>query len=273
MQMIKRKIKITQIKDNKKSEKSDIVLIEKPVNIYLNNNHLVSIICLPESIKELAVGFLFSIGLIDDLTDIVKIEPKQGESHNIFIQLTKDKVLSDQDLKALPMGRVIETASGTTPSWRKIIKGTLREEKRKSTEGFITVHSKVIFSALRQLQTETLLFRKTGGCHGAALFSFEGDLLSLKEDIGRHNAIDKVIGAYLLANKKPEFSNMILTSTGRLTGDSVLKATRAGFKIMASVSAAIESGIQLAHTHNLTLIGFVREERMNVYTHSERIVV
>ena len=99
----------------------------------------------------------------------------------------------------------------------------------------------------------------------------EGNLLSAKEDIGRHNAIDKVIGDMLL--KGLDFEDVFLTSSGRLTGDSVLKAIRAKIPIVASFSAAIESGIRLAFGYGITLIGFARGGRMNVYTHPERINV
>ncbi|MHA2121636.1 MAG: formate dehydrogenase accessory sulfurtransferase FdhD, partial [Promethearchaeota archaeon] len=111
----------------------------------------------------------------------------------------------------------------------------------------------------------------TGGCHGAAIFNQNGDLLSVKEDTGRHNAIDKVIGEMLLKNNR--FENVFLISTGRLTSDSVLKAIRAKIPIVASFSAAIESGIKLAYAYGLTLIGFARGSRMNIYTHPERIEI
>jgi len=113
------------------------------------------------------------------------------------------------------------------------------------------------------------LYRETGGCHGAAIFNSEGKFLGCKEDIGRHNAIDKVIGELLL--KRQDFNKVILYSTGRLTGDSVLKAIRAKIPIVASLSAAVESGIRLAFAYDITLIGFVRGSRMNIYTHSNRI--
>ena len=99
----------------------------------------------------------------------------------------------------------------------------------------------------------------------------DGNLLSVKEDVGRHNAIDKVIGEILF--KKLSFNNVFLTSTGRLTGDSVLKAIRAKIPIVASFSAGIESGIRLAFAYGITLIGFIRGGRMNIYTHPERMIL
>ena len=131
--------------------------------------------------------------------------------------------------------------------------------------------SELIFSSLMEMQKNTHLFRETGGCHGAAIFDAEGNLVAVSEDIGRHNAIDKVIGALLL--KKEPFNNKILTSTGRLTGDSVLKAVRAQIPIVASLSAAIDSGIRLASSYGITLIGFARGKRMNIYANPKRIKI
>ena len=104
----------------------------------------------------------------------------------------------------------------------------------------------------------------------AVIFDLDGKILSVKEDIGRHNAIDKVIGEII--SEKLTFNNIFLTTTGRLTGDSVLKAIRAKIPIIASLSAAIESGIRLAFAYGITLIGFVRGARMNIYTHPKRII-
>ncbi|MFO8020478.1 MAG: formate dehydrogenase accessory sulfurtransferase FdhD [Promethearchaeia archaeon] len=271
--MFKRKVKITQIKKNQKCEKSDTVLIEKPINLYLNQEHLVSIICLPESIKELTVGFLYSIGLIDDVTEIKNIKVKDDKIYNVFVDLTNDVAISDQNQEIQSVGRVIETTCGITSPWREIIKKTLSGKKEELGKYQSNIKSETIFESLKQLQTDTTLFRETGGCHGAALFDYEGNLLSLKEDIGRHNAIDKVLGSHLLTTKKSDFNHLFLASTGRLTGDSVLKAIRAGFEIMASLSAAIDSGIKLAYNYNLTLIGFARGSRMNIYTHPDRIII
>ena len=133
----------------------------------------------------------------------------------------------------------------------------------------LTVNAELIFSSMLEMQKNTLLFRETGGCHGAAMFDLNGSLLTVKEDIGRHNAIDKVIGALLLKNQ--QFKNKLLTSTGRLTGDSVLKAVRAQIPIVSSISAAVESGIMLADSYGITLIGFVRGRRMNIYANPKRI--
>lgn len=271
--MFKRKLKITQIKKNQKEEKFDTVLVEKPMNLYLNEKHLVTIICLPTDLKELAIGFLFSIGLIDHLNQINVVKVKNEDKCEVYIDLAEEVSLSSQDMKMKPMGRVIETACGITSPWREIIKKTIGPQKKELGQYKTQISNNLIYNSLKKLQTDTTLFRETGGCHGAALFDYEGNLLSIKEDIGRHNAIDKVLGEHLLKNMEPNFQQIFLTSTGRLTGDSVLKAIRAGVEVMASVSAPIESGIKLAYSYNLTLIGFVRGKRMNIYTHPERVIL
>ncbi|MEM2984055.1 MAG: formate dehydrogenase accessory sulfurtransferase FdhD, partial [Candidatus Jordarchaeaceae archaeon] len=104
----------------------------------------------------------------------------------------------------------------------------------------------------------------------AALFTGEGDLIHLSEDVGRHNAVDKVIGASLLSRVRLEKS--FLVSTGRQTVDMVIKAARAGIPIVASLSAATSSGVSAAESTNITLIGFTRGRRMNIYTRPQRIL-
>jgi formate dehydrogenase accessory protein FdhD len=111
-------------------------------------------------------------------------------------------------------------------------------------------------------------FRKTGGVHVAAIYNGE-DVEALAEDIGRHNAVDKVIGIGAL--NRTDFSACFLALSGRLTGDIVFKAARVGVPIVASLAAAIDSGITMARNTGLTLVGFVRGNRMNIYTFPERV--
>ena len=171
-----------------------------------------------------------------------------------------------------PVSRVIDTTCGIPSPWRKFIKEKIHESKEVITSKKIKkISSEIIFSSIVKMQSETKLFKETGGCHGATIFDYKGNLISIKEDIGRHNAIDKVIGEMLM--KSHDFDNVFLTSTGRLTGDSILKAIRAKIPIVASLSAPIESGIKLAFAYGITLIGFVRGKRMNIYTHPNRITI
>ena len=269
--MPKRKVNITRIKNLEKEDLQDVVLIESPIDIFINSEPLVNIICLPKDLKELAFGFLFSVGIINSVDDVKDIKISELEN-NIFVELQNTVDLKIEDIDMNPVSRVVDTTCGISSPWRKLIKNRIDEANVKEklwSEDTIKIKSDIIFSAIKKMQINTPLYRETGGCHGAAIFDIEGNLLAVKEDIGRHNAIDKVIGELLL--KKHTFENIFLTSTGRLTGDSVLKAIRAKIPIVASLSAAIESGIKLAFAYGITLIGFARGARMNIYTHPERI--
>jgi FdhD protein len=269
--LFKRKVNLTRIKKEEKSNIEDIVLIESPVDIFINSEPLVNIICLPKDLKELAYGFLFSVGIINSVDEVKEIKISELEN-NIFVELQNTVDFKSEDIDMNPVSRVVDTTCGISSPWRKLIKNRIDEAKVKEklwSEDTIKIKSDIIFSAVKKMQVNTPLYRETGGCHGAAIFDFEGNLLAVKEDVGRHNAIDKVIGELLL--KKHNFENVFLTSTGRLTSDSVLKVIRAKIPIVASFSAAIESGIKLAFAYGITLIGFARGARMNIYTHPERI--
>ena len=271
--MFKRKVRISKIKKDQKEEIEDIVLYETPIDLYVNSKPLVNIICLAHDLKELSVGFLFSIGIIESIKDIREINVNEIEN-SIFVELKEGTNFNIESLEVNPVSRVVDTTCGIASPWRDIIKESLDKANVKEslkTKDKIKVQATAILSAIKKMQTSTPLYRETGGCHGAAIFDIEGNLLTVKEDIGRHNAIDKVIGDLLL--KEISFENVFLTSTGRLTGDSVLKAIKAKIPIVASLSAAIESGIRLAFAYGITLIGFARGSRMNIYSHPERIVV
>ena len=271
--MFKRKVKILKIKKDRKEEIDEIVLYETPVDLYVNSEQLVNIICLAKDLKELSVGFLFSIGIINSIHDIKNINVNELENF-VKVDLSDNIEFNVGQLDVNPVSRVVDTTCGISSPWRNIIKKSLDEVKVKDdlkAKSDIRIKSGMILSAIKEMQISTPLYRETGGCHGAAIFDIKGNLLSVKEDIGRHNAIDKVIGEMLL--KEHDFENVFLTSTGRLTGDSVLKAIRAKIPIVASLSAGIESGIRLAFAYEITLIGFARGSRMNIYTHPKRIIV
>ena len=270
--MFKRKINITRIKKQQKEDLQDIVLIEQSIDLFLNSKSLVNIICLPKDLRELTVGFLYSIGIINSIDEIENVKVAELEN-NIYIELQERNDFKIEDFNMNSVSRVIDTTCGITSPWRKLIKKRLDEAKVKDKLWLkdLRIKSKIILSAIKKMQSETLLYRETGGCHGAAIFDFDGNLLSVKEDIGRHNAIDKVIGDLLI--KHVNIENTFLITTGRLTGDSVLKTIRANIPIVASISAPIESGIKLAFAYGMTLIGFARGKRMNIYTHPERIEI
>ena len=114
-------------------------------------------------------------------------------------------------------------------------------------------------------------FKQTGGLHDSGIFTADGKMLAFSEDVGRHNTVDKVIGQASLA--KVDFSQCFMIITGRVPGDMIYKAAKVGLPIVASVAAVLNSGVSSAEKANITLIGFVRGSRMNVYTGLERIIL
>jgi FdhD protein len=160
-------------------------------------------------------------------------------------------------------GRVIVSACGAEGSY-----ATSRKlPKIKST---LKVKANTILDCVKALNSAPV-FRKTGGVHAAAIFEANGTRVAFAEDIGRRNAVDKVVGIALI--RRIDLGNSFIVSTGRLTGDMVRKVSTVKLPIVASVAAAIDSGIAIAKRVDLTLVGFVRSWRMNVYTCSERIVL
>jgi FdhD protein len=271
--LFKRRINVLRIKKDGKEELQDTVLVEKPIDIFINSEPLANIICLPKDLEELAYGFLYYVGIINSIEDVKKIRLNELEN-NISIELKNSIDFNAENFSMNPVSRVIDTTCSIPSPWRNLIKSSLDETNIKDeikAKSSIKIHYSIIFSAIKKMQLATPLYKESGGCHGAAIFDSQGNLLGVKEDVGRHNAIDKVIGEMLI--KKHSFENVFLTSTGRLTADSVLKAVQAKIPIIASFSAAIESGIRLAFAYGITLIGFARGSRMNIYSHPERIII
>ena len=135
----------------------------------------------------------------------------------------------------------------------------------------IKLEAEKIWGLVRELNLRSEIYKKTGGTHSAMLCSFEGEVLSFAEDVGRHNAVDKVIGAGILG--KVDLGECVLISSGRQSSEIVLKVARSGIPIIASVAGPLRSGIGIADATGITLICFVRGRRMNIYTHHERISV
>ena len=162
-----------------------------------------------------------------------------------------------------PFSRVILSACGSSKPYRP-------SGKLPKITSNIRVKAEIILKSVRNLNFIAETFRKTGGVHAAAIYGKDGNLLAFAEDVGRHNAVDKAIG--ISSINKVDFSQCLLTLSGRITGDIVLKAARVGIPIVASLAAAVDSGITTAKAANLTLVGFVRGRRMNVYSTPRRIL-
>lgn len=240
----------------------DYVAEEKPLHIFVNTTYWATILCTPLNLKEMAVGHLLSEGILKSTEEIreVELKEKDGTCH---VKLQPAVNLEERLSLSRLHQRVVTSACGGQSIYQY-------QRKPAKVTSSLTVKADVLFNAVNQLNFKAEVFRQTGGVHAAAIYTADGALVAMAEDVGRHNAVDKGIG--MAALKQTCFSKCFLASTGRLSGDIVFKAAKVGLPIVASLGAALDSGVDMAEAANLTLVGFVRGKRMNIYTFAERIL-
>lgn len=243
----------------KAEKKTDYVAEEKPLHLFLNRTQYVTIFCSPSNLKELAIGHVISEGIIKSVEEIERISLK-GEVCKIYL---KDNVDIEKRLRfSQRFSRVILSACGSMSPF-------LPQPHLARIRSDLWVKAETILDAVHNLNSIAETYKKTGGVHAAAIFKGDGTLAAFAEDVGRHNAVDKVIGIAIM--HRTDLGNCFLALTGRLTGDIVMKSARVNLPIVTSIAAAIDSGIAIAKSVDLTLVGFARGRRMNVYTCAKRI--
>lgn len=237
----------------------DDVVEEYPVTIFLNDNELVTLLCTPEKLDYLALGFLRSEGFLEhkDQLSSLNVDMEKG--------IVQVKIKGDTSLPEKLYGRRTITTGcgkGTTffNAWDSL--------KSRTAHQGLTVSLTTLHTLMGSLQAKAEVFRKTGGVHSAALAERDS-LLFFCEDVGRHNALDKIVGECLW--KEVNMSDKILISSGRLSSEMLLKAAKLQIPVLASRSAPTALGIDLAASVGITLVGFVRGKRATVYTCPERI--
>jgi FdhD protein len=244
-------------------KKADYVAEERPLHVFLNKTRYVTIFCSPSNLKELAVGHAVTGGIVESIEEIEGISLKEKEGM-CRINLKPQVKLEDRIKLSEHFSRVIFSACGEKTPYQPTL------GIRKVQSGF-EARAGTILTCVNRLNFVAETFRRTGGVHVAAIYEGDGTLMTFAEDVGRHNAVDKVIGTCAL--RRIEVGKCFLTLSGRLTGDVVQKAARVGLPIIASMAAAIDSGIRIAMDAGVTLVGFARGKHMNVYTFPERILL
>jgi len=218
---------------------------------------------------ELAAGFLLSEGLVRRREEIRRIayctDPSEPQQYNI--------VNVELNAATLPDLAPLERHFYTTSACGVCGKASLENLQRRHAPLDISwrVSSQVITQLPKQLRAQQTLFAQTGGLHAAALFDRAGRLLALREDVGRHNALDKLLGWALLENRLPLSEQMVLVS-GRASYELVQKTLAAGAPVLCAISAPSSLAVELAQAFNLTLIGFLRDS-FNVYSGAERLLL
>lgn len=251
----KKIIKI-DLRERVRDEREDFIAIDKPINIFLNGEHFVTLLASPKNIRELAIGHLLGEGAICSLEDI-----KRASVKGVNVDARTKRGVRPDAAKF----KVIPTACGASED----VLTLLRKSSVPKPKSGAKFRATDISNAFRLLHLASKVFKRTGGTHAAALFAQGGELKFCLEDVGRHNAVDKVIGRGLIEGV--DFTRSFLVSTGRLSADIVVKCARAGIPLAASKAAPLESGILAAEMTGLTLLGFVRGARLNVYAYPERV--
>jgi FdhD protein len=251
---------------------SDILAVEEPLEVRLGCDvggrrvhQAVSITMrTPGHEAELAVGFLFTEGMLVAPEQVAGVRACGG-GNVARVDLAPGVAV---DLARLE--RHFYTSSSCGVCGKASLQAVRVSCRHRLPEGRPVVEAAVIHRLPEVLRAAQTVFDRTGGLHAAALFDTEGNLLCLREDVGRHNALDKVIGAQFLAGRTPLSEGVLLVS-GRVSFELVQKAVVAGVPVLAAVGAPSSLAVSLAREHGLSVLGFVRQDRFNIYTGAERI--
>ena len=229
--------------------------LDEPLCIFVNGEYHVTLIATPTKKKELAVGFLISEGVISDPSEIRSVGFR---GNDILVELDRHVDLREV---AVEMMNLIVTACGSRPRGREPV-------EIPRVESGLRVEPERIIRLMAELNRRSDIHLRTGGTHAAMICSVDGGVHVFAEDVGRHNAVDKVIGSMALSGVDPGMSVMFIT--GRLSGEMVLKVARGGIPIVASMTVPLRSGIQLAEATGVTLASLGRGV-LKVYSNPQRL--
>jgi FdhD protein len=260
-------VDVVRVRSSARVAATDRAAAEEPLAIRLHGRAFATVMRTPGAERELAAGFLLAeriIGSADDLGTIEYCRDAGTRGNVVNVTLVDERTAA----RALESRRDVTSTSSCGVCGRQTIESL--------TVDLPTIATRISISAARLASTPESLraaqtgFDATGGLHAAGLFTSEGALVDVAEDVGRHNAVDKVIGRRVLAEELP-LSDYLLCVSGRTSFEIVQKAAVAGIPIVAAVSAPSTLAIDLAAAAGITLVGFVRGDSFNIYAHAERI--
>jgi FdhD protein len=248
-------------------DRMDWVAVEAPLEIRIGPTPATVLMRTPGDDEELIRGFLFSEGIIaraDEIASMIRPANLTGSQQGnvMAVELARSR-------KALRIDRNFYSSSSCGVCGKKTIASL--EVKGSASNSRLTVKRSVLTTLPDQIRASQPAFAKTGGVHASGLFTPEGTLVAVREDVGRHNALDKLIGWALAAGRIPLADYLLLVS-GRVSYEIVQKAVSASLPLIAAVGAPSSLAIELAERFHLTLVGFLRHDSMNVYANSERVI-
>ncbi len=253
-------------------QQNDEVAIEEPLELRLiigqnkTEKKLSVTMRTPGNDKDLAVGFLFTEGIISSYNDIESVYTSTLDPNIIYVVLKPEIEISLSSLD-----RNFYTTSSCGVCGKSSIDAVKTQCKLKpNPNNQFSISSSILYELPNKLKQQQEAFKSTGGIHASAFFTENGNFVALKEDVGRHNALDKLIGNRLIQNQLP-IDIYILLLSGRASFELIQKAMMAGIKIIAAIGAPSSLAIELANESDITLIGFLKEDKMNIYTHPHRV--
>lgn len=266
---------IKKISAFKITEASDRVAVEEPLEIQLAystptgrmQKNIAVTMRTPGNDEELAAGFLFTEGIIKNKQAINNIRQFSFDKNRVLITLHENiqPVLTNA-------ARNFYTTSACGICGKASIEAIRTISAYGHEKDMLSVNVSVLYHLQESLEKQQVIFENTGGIHASALFDTHGSLITVREDVGRHNALDKIIGASLIEGRLPLFHYVLLLS-GRASFELVQKGIMAGIKIIAAVGAPSSLAVELATETGITLIGFLRNNRFNIYSGEQRITV
>ena len=275
------KYKVVKFKKNKFENVDDFISIEEPLDISLKykeqnkwvQNSLSITMRTPGHDEDLVRGFLFNEQIIQGLNDIETIESfgeKVGQyniQNKILVTLNNSKNVNISKIK-----RDFLTNSSCGVCGKSSLDALEILKKEKTSKSNPKLSKEVLINSPSMLRENQSEFAKTGGIHASGLFSSNGNLISLREDVGRHNALDKLIGNSLIS-KNLQPNDQFITCSGRLNFELVQKVLMTNIGLMIGVGAPTSLAIDLANKFDMTLVGFVKEDSFNVYTNKQKVIV
>jgi FdhD protein len=248
---------------------------EEPLQLMLDGKELSVVMRTPGEDVELALGLLFAEGIVRSLIEVrmVKISAESGETES---RIPVESSLVDSnvvDVHLLGEARRKPERSMLSSSACGVCGAVMIDDLKRDLAvlaGGLAVDPGLLPSLVERLRAGQGVFERTGGLHAAGLFDAQGELLCMREDVGRHNAVDKVVGRMLLDGRLPAREAALVVS-GRAGYEIVQKSISAGIPVLAAVGAPSSLAVALAREFNQTLVGFLRDERYNVYSASERL--
>lgn len=245
---------IVKLRNDSKDLMDDTVIVEYPFTIFIDDEEFITLLCSPKSLEELAIGFLFSEGFIDKKDNIsnVRIDNEKGIA---YVDLKDRKKLREK----LHGKRTITSGCGKGTSFYNVIDSF----KSKKVENTMDIHRDQVVELITDFNRKSELFLSTGGVHSCALCSKEG-IIYFEEDIGRHNALDKILGRAFM--DELDLSDKIVLTSGRISSEMLIKVAKRGIPTVISRAAPTSLAIDLAKELNILVIGFARGRKLNVYT-------